>query len=66
MKAIVIKEFGSVDVLQYVDNYPQPVMADNQVLLKVYAAGINPLDWKIRQGQLKALLGSKISINFRK
>ena len=62
MKAIVIKEFGSVDVLQYVDNYPQPVMADNQVLLKVYAAGINPLDWKIRQGQLKALLGSKFPL----
>lgn len=62
MKAIVIKEFGSVDVLQYVANYPQPVMADNQVLLKVYAAGINPLDWKIRQGQLKALLGSKFPL----
>lgn len=59
MQAIIINEFGAVDVLHVVDNYPQPVMADNQVLLKVHAAGINPLDWKIRQGKLKGLLGSK-------
>ncbi|MEO8395211.1 MAG: NADP-dependent oxidoreductase [Chloroflexota bacterium] len=55
MKAAVIHEFGAPDVFKYEDvARPQPNAGE--VLVKVYAAGINPVDWKTRQagGIMKA------------
>ncbi|HBR15530.1 MAG TPA: NADP-dependent oxidoreductase [Candidatus Omnitrophica bacterium] len=52
MRAIVIHEFGGRDKLLYAD-VPQPEPADGEVLIRVHAAGINPVDWKIREGNLK-------------
>ena len=59
MQAIVINRFGGSEVLEVVTNCPSPSPAANQVLINVHAAGINPLDWKIREGQLKLLLGAR-------
>ena len=60
MKAVVIHEFGAPEVFRYED-VPRPevgVPEDGlgEVLVKVHAAGINPVDWKTRQsgGILKA------------
>jgi NADPH:quinone reductase-like Zn-dependent oxidoreductase len=58
MKAVVIQEYGSADVLQIIDDFPKPKVGDNQALIQVHAAGVNPLDWKIRRGDLKFLLRS--------
>src|SRR5690349_7681992 len=45
MKAIVSTEFGTPDVLR-LEEIDRPVIKeDNQVLVKVHAAAINPLDW---------------------
>ena len=49
MKAIRIHEFGGPDVLKYEDA-PQPVPAADEVLIKVHASGVNPVDSKIRAG----------------
>ena len=49
MKAIRIHEFGGTEVLK-IENVAQPIPAADQVLVKVYASGINPTDWGIRQG----------------
>ena len=49
MKAIRIHEFGGPEVLQYED-VPRPEPASGEVLVRVYAAGVNPVDWKMRQG----------------
>lgn len=49
MKAIRIHEYGPPDVLTYEDA-PRPEPTDDEVLVRVSAAGVNPLDWKIRQG----------------
>lgn len=49
MKAVRIHEYGGPEVLQYEDA-PRPKPGPGDVLIRVYAAGVNPVDWKIRQG----------------
>ena len=54
MKAIRIHSHGGPEVLVYEDT-PRPVLNDDDVLIRVMAAGVNPVDWKIRQGYMKDL-----------
>lgn len=54
MKAVVIRRYGSAEVLQYED-VAQPLIKPNQLLVKVHASSVNPIDWKIRQGMLSLL-----------
>ncbi len=49
MKAVRIHEYGSPEVLVYEDA-PRPLADANEVLVKVQAVGINPVDWKTRAG----------------
>ncbi|WP_343631323.1 NADP-dependent oxidoreductase [Fluviicola sp.] len=58
MKAIVYKQFGNADVLQTIEE-AKPVIQSNEVLIKVKAFSINPMDWKIRKGEMKLMSGSK-------
>ncbi|MCE7065128.1 NAD(P)-dependent alcohol dehydrogenase [Dyadobacter sp. CY326] len=58
MKAIVYQKFGTADVLQIVDQ-PKPMINADQVLVKVKAFSINPMDWKIRKGEMTLMSGSK-------
>ena len=52
MKAISIVEFGDADVLNLVD-CPRPTIGAGEVLIRAAASGVNPVDWKIREGRLK-------------
>ena len=58
MKAAVLDQFGSSSVMQ-VRDIPVPAIAEGQVLVEVYATCINPLDWKIREGQMVARFGEE-------
>jgi NADPH:quinone reductase-like Zn-dependent oxidoreductase len=58
MKAIVYQKFGTTDVLQIVEQ-PKPTIKADQVLVKVKAFSINPMDWKIRKGEMTLMSGSK-------
>lgn len=58
MKAIVYKKFGNAGVLELVEETIPTVKAD-QVLVKMKVFSINPMDWKIRKGEMKLMSGSK-------
>jgi NADPH:quinone reductase-like Zn-dependent oxidoreductase len=55
MKAVRIHNYGGPEVLQYEDA-PSPRPAFGEVLIRVHAAGVNPADWKIREGHLQQLV----------
>jgi len=65
MKVVQIHSFGGPEVLQFEDA-PRPEPAARQVLVRVHAAGVNPVDWKIREGKLgqipfPSIMGSDFS-----
>ena len=53
MKAAQINSYGSEDVLQLSADAPKPVAGAGEVLVEVYAAGVNPFDIKVREGKLQ-------------
>jgi NADPH:quinone reductase-like Zn-dependent oxidoreductase len=57
MKAVRFHEFGGPEVLRYEDA-PRPTPGEGEVLVRVHAAGVNPVDWKVRQGGLRGLAPS--------
>jgi NADPH:quinone reductase-like Zn-dependent oxidoreductase len=61
MKAVRIYEYGEVEVLHYED-VPVPRIEADEVLIKVHAAGVNPVDWKIRGGYLKDFIPHRLPL----
>ena len=55
MKAITYSEYGTPDVLELTD-VPVPKVGPGMVLVKVKAAAVNPVDWKIMAGYLDAAM----------
>lgn len=49
MKAVRIHEFGGPEVMKYED-VPEPQPGSGEIRIRVIAAGVNPMDWKIRKG----------------
>jgi NADPH:quinone reductase-like Zn-dependent oxidoreductase len=49
MKAAHFHQYGGPEVLNYVD-LSRPQVSEGEVLLRVHAAGVNSIDWKVRQG----------------
>lgn len=64
MRAVVMHETGSPDVLRY-EEAERPEPGDGEVLIRIRAASVNPVDWKYRRGfvdrQLPAVLGNDVS-----
>ena len=52
MKAVVLHEYGGPSKLQYED-FEDPKVGPGEVLVRVGAASVNPVDWKIRSGAAK-------------
>lgn len=53
MQAVRIHNTGGTDVLSLEDS-PRPEVGDGQILIKVHAASVNPVDYKIRSGSFKS------------
>jgi len=59
MKAVRIHEYGGPEVLKYEDA-PRPEPGPGEVLIRVHAAGVNPVDWKVRAGFAKERMKYKM------
>lgn len=55
MKAVVLKGYGDVEHLELTD-VDDPSPGPRQIKVKVAAASVNPVDWKIRKGELRGVL----------
>jgi NADPH:quinone reductase-like Zn-dependent oxidoreductase len=53
MKAVWIEEYGGPEVMKFGER-PEPVPGPRDVVVAVKAASVNPIDWKMRQGMLRA------------
>jgi len=52
MKAVAFDRYGSAEELQSRE-LSKPIAKSNELLVRVRASSVNPVDWKIRQGHLQ-------------
>lgn len=55
MNAVQIHEFGGPEVLKY-EEAPRPEPGAGEILLQLKAVGVNPVDWKIREGEMEGMM----------
>ncbi len=56
MKAAQINQYGGQDVLIINNDTRKPAVQPDQVLVEVHSAGVNPFDWKVREGYMKDMV----------
>jgi NADPH:quinone reductase-like Zn-dependent oxidoreductase len=61
MKAVRMHRYGGPEVLAY-ERAPLPAPAADEVRVRVRSAGVNPLDWKVRQGDLRATVAHSLPL----
>jgi NADPH:quinone reductase-like Zn-dependent oxidoreductase len=61
MKAFLIDRYAKGGALRLAET-PEPVMREADVLVEIHAAGVNPLDGKIRDGEFKAILPYRLPL----
>lgn len=62
MKAIVINKFGKPNEVFETIELPVPIISADEILVKVMATSVNPVDYKIRRGELPGLAGNFPSV----
>lgn len=55
MKAVQIESYGGSQVIK-INNAERPTLTEGHIIVEVKAAGVNPVDWKIREGYLKGMM----------
>src|SRR6266700_379786 len=56
MRAARIDTYGDASVIKLQKDIPKPTLKPGQVLVEVYAASINPFDWKLRTGYMQKMI----------
>ena len=56
MKSAQFKRYGGSDVIEINQITPMPTLNAGNVLVEIKAAGINPIDWKIREGYMQQMI----------
>ncbi|PQO42544.1 zinc-binding alcohol dehydrogenase [Blastopirellula marina] len=59
MQAVVLRQYGAAENLETTD-LPRPKFTADQVLIKIHASSVNPIDWKLRKGMLKWVMPDKL------
>ena len=62
MCGVIINAYGETEQLEYRENLPMPEIRASDVLIKVHAAGVNPVDWKVRKGYLEGMLNHNLPL----
>lgn len=55
MKAAQINKYGGREVVEINNNAQKPAVTKGKILVEVHAAGVNPVDWKIREGHFQQM-----------
>ncbi len=61
MRAAVIQQYGPPDVFE-LDDISRPPLLPHQLLIRVSAASVNPIDWRIRNGSLRFILPARFPL----
>jgi NADPH:quinone reductase-like Zn-dependent oxidoreductase len=61
MKAFIVDRYGSGDRVRSTE-VPDPEVGEDDVLIRIHAAGVNPLDSKIRDGEFKLILPYRLPL----
>jgi NADPH:quinone reductase-like Zn-dependent oxidoreductase len=61
MKAFIIDRYGKQEPMR-LGELPEPTLRDDEVLIQVHAAGVNPLDSKIKSGEFKRILPYRLPL----
>ena len=56
MKSAQINEYGGSEVIKINQSTSEPTISSGKVLVNIKAAGVNPADWKIREGSLEQIV----------
>ncbi len=56
MKSVQIKRYGSSDVVEINETASVPSQSTGKILVNVKASGVNPIDWKIREGYMQQMI----------
>jgi NADPH:quinone reductase-like Zn-dependent oxidoreductase len=56
MKSVQIKRYGSSDVVEINETASVPGLSTGKILVNVKASGVNPVDWKIREGYMQQMI----------
>jgi NADPH:quinone reductase-like Zn-dependent oxidoreductase len=56
MKSAQISRYGSSEVIEINHDTPEPALSSGKALVSIKAAGVNPVDWKIREGAFQQMI----------
>ena len=56
MKSAQINRYGGSEVIEINQNTPEPTLSSGKVLVSIKSAGVNPVDWKIREGAFQQMI----------
>ena len=61
MKALILKRYGKTDQLEFKD-IPRPTIKPNEILVQIYAVGLNPIDYMIPKGDFKPIIKLELPV----
>jgi len=56
MKASIIRKYGNNEVVEFSEDFPKPIATETDLIIRMRAASVNPIDWKVMRGDAKVLL----------